>query len=115
MRPSSVLPPLLRLLPSPRRPLLLPSLSLAACDLAPPPERMSDEAKEAREHTELRDTIQQPIDKAKGAEQIQQQGDEERRKKREAEGGGAGPLAICLEWQIAGRRTPAPGALHRMC
>jgi hypothetical protein len=75
--PSFVLPTLL----------LAAALPIAACDVTPPPERQSAEAQKAREHHELRDTIQQPIDKAKGVEQIQQQGDEERRKQMEAEGG----------------------------
>jgi hypothetical protein len=69
-------------------PLLAAMLSLAACDLAPPPERMSEEAKKAREHHELNDAIQTPIQKAKGVEDIQMQSDEEHRKQLEAEAGG---------------------------
>ena len=50
--------------------LLTLALALTACDLAPPPERQSEEARKAREATELRDRIQQPIDKAKAVEDV---------------------------------------------
>ena len=42
-------------------------LALAACDLAPPPAEQSDAAQKAQKHTELRDAIQAPIDRAKSA------------------------------------------------
>ncbi len=41
--------------------------SMCACDLAPPVERQTEAARKANEHTELRDAIQQPIDRAKAA------------------------------------------------
>jgi hypothetical protein len=53
-------------------------LALAACD-APPPERQSEEAKQAREASDLREHIQTPIDKAKGVEDIQKAHDADQR------------------------------------
>ena len=73
-----------------RLPLLLPIallLALAACAEPPPPERQSAEAKEAREHHELRDAIQTPIDKAKGVDAVQEQQSEDQKKAIEDQGG----------------------------
>ena len=62
-----------------RLPIILAAvLALAACD-APPPERQSAEAKQAREASDLREHIQTPIDKAKGVEDIQEAHDAEQR------------------------------------
>jgi hypothetical protein len=68
-------------------PLLTLALALAACDLAPPPERQSADAKEAREATELRERIQQPIDKAKAVEDVQEKQAEDQKKAIEDQGG----------------------------
>lgn len=43
------------------------ALVLGACDLAPPPDKQSAAAQKADQHTELRDAINTPIDKAKAA------------------------------------------------
>ena len=59
---------------------------LAAC-AEPPPEHQSAEAKKAREHHELRDSIQTPIDKAKGVDAVQQQQSEDQKKAIEDQGG----------------------------
>jgi hypothetical protein len=72
----------MRLLPIPLR---LPALLLGACvALAgcseaspPPPERQSEEAKKARENSDLTEAMQAPIDKAKSVEDIQAQHDAE--------------------------------------
>jgi hypothetical protein len=74
-----------------RLPLLLPllatCLALVACAEPPPPERQSAEAKKASEHHELRDTIQTPIDKAKGVDAVQEKQAEEQKDAIEDQGG----------------------------
>jgi hypothetical protein len=67
-------------------PLTAVILTLAAC-AEPPPEHQSAEAKKAREHHELRDSIQTPIDKAKGVDAVQQQQSEDQKKAIEDQGG----------------------------
>ena len=70
-------------------PIFLPCLCLAlgACDLAPPPDQQSDAAKKAAEHTELRDAIQQPIDRAKDANDPNIKADADREQALKDEGG----------------------------
>jgi len=65
---------------------LFPALVLAAC-AEPPPESLSEDAKKAREHTELRDAIQTPINKAKGVEDVQEKQAEDQRDAIEDQGG----------------------------
>ena len=65
---------------------LSPVLALAAC-AEPPPESLSEDAKKAREHTELRDAIQTPINKAKGVEDVQEKQAEDQRDAIEDQGG----------------------------
>jgi hypothetical protein len=61
-------------------------LALAAC-AEPPPESLSEDAKKAREHHELRDAIQTPIDKAKGVDAVQEKQAEDQKKAIEDQGG----------------------------
>jgi hypothetical protein len=74
-----------------RLPFLLPLLAvlfaLVACAEPPPPERQSADAKKAREHHELRDTIQTPIDKAKGVDAVQEKQAEDQNAAIEDQGG----------------------------
>lgn len=78
----------MRRLPLPLPPLaLLALLVLAACAEPPPPERQSADAKKAREHRELRDAIQTPIDKAKGVEDVQEEHDQDQAAAIEEQGG----------------------------
>jgi hypothetical protein len=51
-------------------------LSLAAC-AEPPPERQSEAAQEARKADDLANAINDPIDKAKAVEEIQEDYDSE--------------------------------------
>ena len=67
-------------------PMIATILTLAAC-AEPPPEHQSAEAKKAREHHELRDSIQTPIDKAKGVDAVQEQQAEDQKKAIEDAGG----------------------------
>ena len=67
--------------------LLTLALATAGCDLTPPPERQSAEAKQAREATELRERIQQPIDKAKAVEDVQEKQAEDQKQAIEDQGG----------------------------
>ena len=67
-------------------PMIAMILALAAC-AEPPPEHQSAEAKKAREHHELRDSIQTPIDKAKGVDAVQEQQSEDQAKAIEEQGG----------------------------
>ena len=47
--------------------LVAAALLLGGCDVAPPPDKQSEAAQKADQHTELRDAIKTPIDKAKAA------------------------------------------------
>jgi hypothetical protein len=58
---------------------LAATFSLAACDLAPPPERQSDAAREAREHTELRDATRREDLRERAAEAGQPVEDHDKR------------------------------------
>ena len=51
---------------------------LAACDLQGPIDKQSAEAQKAQEHNQLRDAINQPIDKAKDANAPNEQADKDR-------------------------------------
>jgi hypothetical protein len=62
------------------------TLTLAACS-EPPPEHLSAEAKKAREHHELRDQINNPINKAKGVDAVQEKQAEDQKKAIEDQGG----------------------------
>ena len=70
----------------PTLPPLLLALALAAC-ADPPPEALSEDAKKAREHRELRDAIQTPIDKAKGVDAVQEKQAEDQKAAIEDQGG----------------------------
>jgi len=58
--------------------LALAGALLAACDLQGPIDKQSAEAQKAQEHNQLRDAINQPIDKAKGANAPNEQADKDR-------------------------------------
>lgn len=58
--------------------LVLAALAVAGCDLAPPLDQQSEAAQKAQQHTELRDAIQQPIDRAKSANDPNVQADKDR-------------------------------------
>jgi predicted small lipoprotein YifL len=60
---------------------------LAACDLQGPIDQQSAEAQKAQEHNQLRDAINQPIDKAKNAGAPIEQADKDREKALEESGG----------------------------
>jgi hypothetical protein len=62
-------------------------LLLCACDVAPPPDKQSAAAQKADQHTELRDTINTPIDKAKTANDPNVQHDKDQDKGLEDQGG----------------------------
>lgn len=47
--------------------IILACLALSSCDIAPPRDQQSEAAQKAMENHELRDAIQQPIDKAESA------------------------------------------------
>jgi hypothetical protein len=63
------------------------SAALAACDVAPPPEKQSADAQKAAEHTELRDAINTPIDKAKAANDPNEQHDKDQDQALKDQGG----------------------------
>lgn len=65
--------------------LALPCLLLAACADPPPGESALDQR--AREATEMRDTINEPIEKAKTADDAQKKAAEDQRKAVEDQGG----------------------------
>lgn len=76
--------------------LILASLLLAACSASPPPAgdgaatppaSAASTAAPAAQHTELRDSMQAPIDKAKSVDAIQQQGVEDQKKAIDDAGG----------------------------
>ena len=60
---------------------------LVACDLQGPLDQQSAEAQKAQEHNQLRDAINQPIDKAKNAGAPIEQADKDRAKALEESGG----------------------------
>lgn len=68
-------------------PMLLACLALSACDLQGPLERQGEAARKAHEANELRDAIQQPIDKAKTANDPVIEADKARAKALEDQGG----------------------------
>ena len=51
---------------------------LVACDLQGPIDQQSEEAQKAREHNQLRDAINQPINKAENANAPVEQADKDR-------------------------------------
>ena len=67
--------------------LALIAASLASCDLQGPLDKQSAEAQKAQEHTELRDAINQPLDKAKNANAPVEQADKDQAKAIEDAGG----------------------------
>lgn len=68
--------------------LALPCLLLAACSMDQPAgKEESATDKRAREATQLRDTMQRPIDKAKTADDTQKKAAEDQRKALEDQGG----------------------------
>jgi len=60
---------------------------LGACTMAPPPDKQSADAQKADQHTDLRDAINTPIDKAKAANDPNVQHDEDQAKAIEDQGG----------------------------
>ena len=67
--------------------LALAASLLAGCDLQGPIDQQSAEAQKAQEHNQLRDAINQPIDKAKNAGAPIEQADKDRAKALEESGG----------------------------
>ena len=67
--------------------LALAASLLAGCDLQGPIDQQSAEAQKAREHNQLRDAINQPIEKAKNAGAPIEQADKDRAKALEDAGG----------------------------
>ncbi len=65
----------------------LTALSLSACDVAQDIEQQKADSKKAAESTELRDHIQQPIDRAKAAGDPIKDADEAREKALKDQGG----------------------------
>ncbi len=66
---------------------IIACLLLAACGMAPPPERQSEAARKANEHHELRDAINRPIDKAKAVDDETLKAAEKQRQAIEDSGG----------------------------
>lgn len=62
-------------------------LLLAGCQATPPPGQQNAAPPKAAEATEMRDTVQQPIDKAKATEDATLKAAEEQRKQIEDAGG----------------------------
>lgn len=67
--------------------LALAASLLAGCDLQGPIDQQSAEAQKAREHNQLRDAINQPIEKARNAGAPIEQADKDRAKALEESGG----------------------------
>ncbi len=67
--------------------LALAASLLVACDLQGPIDQQSEAAQKAQEHNQLRDAINQPIDKAKNAGAPIEQADKDREKALEESGG----------------------------
>lgn len=70
-----------------RTALLLAIAACAACRAPEPPPTEQKPEPQAQEHTELRDAIQEPIDKAKAADKAVQDAAEQQRAQIEAAGG----------------------------
>ena len=62
-------------------------LLLGACSMAPPPDQQSPEAQKAAAHTELRDAINTPLDRAKAANDPNVQHDQDQQKAIDDQGG----------------------------
>ena len=62
-------------------------LSVPGCTEAPPPTQAAQPSTKPAEATEMRDTIQQPIDKARATEEATLNAAEDQRKQIEAAGG----------------------------
>jgi len=62
-------------------------LLLVACDVAPPPDKQTAAAQKADQHTELRDAINSPINKAKAANDPNVKHDEDQAKAVDDQGG----------------------------
>jgi hypothetical protein len=62
-------------------------LLLCACDMAPPPDKQSAAAQKADQHTELRDAINSPINKAKAANDPNVQHDQDQDQALKDQGG----------------------------
>ena len=67
--------------------LALAASLLAGCDMQGPIDQQSAEAQKAQEHNQLRDAINQPIDKARNAGAPIEQADKDRAKALEESGG----------------------------
>jgi hypothetical protein len=67
--------------------LVATALLLGACSVAPPPDRQSADAQKADEHTQLRDAINSPINKAKAANDPNVKHDEDQAKAVDDQGG----------------------------
>jgi hypothetical protein len=63
------------------------TLLLGACTMAPPPDKQSADAQKADQHTELRDAINTPINKAKAANDPNLQHDQDQDKALDDQGG----------------------------
>ena len=70
-----------------RLPIILACLALSSCNVAPAPEQHSEAAPKSAGHTELRDAIQQPIDRAKTANDPNVKADEDRQRAIDDAGG----------------------------
>jgi len=60
---------------------------LVACTMAPPPDKQSAAAQKADQHTELRDAINSPLNKAKAANNPNVQHDQDQDKAIQDQGG----------------------------
>ena len=63
------------------------ALLLGGCTMAPPPDKQSADAQKADQHTELRDAINSPINKAKAANDPNVKHDEDQAKAIDDQGG----------------------------
>jgi len=72
-----------------RNPIVLfaAAMLLGACTMAPPPDKQSADAQKAASHTELRDAINSPINKAKAANDPNVEHDKDQEKALEDQGG----------------------------
>jgi len=67
--------------------LVAAALLLGACSVAPPPDKQSADAQKADQHTQLRDAINSPINKAKAANDPNVKHDEDQAKAVDDQGG----------------------------